>query len=283
MQIIIGFVIVFGSIVYGYTHASGRLLALWQPAEFIIILGAGFGAMVISNPTYVLKNTVTRLKMAFGKGYGPDFYKSTLELMFELLETIRKDGIKKLDDHIENPQGSAIFNKYPEVAKSNVLVSFITDNLRMMAMGKMNHHDLEAVLELELHTLEEDLMRPSKALGKVGEAMPGFGIVAAVLGIVVTMQSIGGDLALIGVKVAAALVGTFFGILMCYAVFEPLAATVANQVKKEMMAMHMISAILVSQVQGKPTLLALDAGRKVLHTEYKPTFAAMENWMTGQG
>ncbi len=282
MQIIIGFIIVFGSIVYGYTHASGRLLALWQPAEFIIILGAGFGAMVISNPPYVLKNILTRLKMMFGKGYSENYYKSVLELMFELLEIIRKDGIKKLDDHIENPQNSSIFSKYPEAIRSNVLVSFITDNLRMMAMGKMNHHDLEAVLELELHTLEEDLNRPAKALGKVGEAMPGFGIVAAVLGIVVTMQSIGGDLALIGVKVAAALVGTFFGILMCYGVFEPLAAGVANLVKKEMMAMHMVSAILVSQAQGKPTLLALDAGRKVLHTEVKPSFAEMENWMTGQ-
>ena len=102
----------------------------------------------------------------FGKGYGESFFKSVLELMYELLEVIRKDGIKKLDDHIENPQGSDIFSKYPEVTKSNVLVSFITDNLRMMAMGKMSHHDLEAVLELELHALEEDLLRPSKALGQ---------------------------------------------------------------------------------------------------------------------
>lgn len=282
MQLIIGFVIVFGSIVYGYTHASGRMLALWQPAEFVIILGAGFGAMVISNPTYVLKNILTRLKMMLGKGYGESFFKATLELMYELLEVIRKDGIKKLDDHIENPQNSDIFNKYPEVAKSNVLVSFITDNLRMMAMGKMSSHDLEAVLELELHALEEDLLRPSKALGKVGEAMPGFGIVAAVLGIVVTMQSIGGALALIGVKVAAALVGTFFGILMCYGVFEPIAASIANQVKKEMMALNMISAILVTQAQGKPTLLALDAGRKVLHSEYKPSFIMMEKWVSGE-
>ncbi len=281
MQLIIGFVIVFGSIVYGYTHASGRMLALWQPAEFVIILGAGFGAMVISNPPYVLKNILTRLKMMFGKGYSESFFKSVLELMYELLEVIRKDGIKKLDDHIENPQGSDIFSKYPEVTKSNVLVSFITDNLRMMAMGKMSHHDLEAVLELELHALEEDLLRPSKALGKVGEAMPGFGIVAAVLGIVVTMQSIGGALALIGVKVAAALVGTFFGILMCYGVFEPIAASIANQVKKEMMALNMVSAILVTQAQGKPTLLALDAGRKVLHSEYKPSFITMEKWVSG--
>ncbi|OAN16731.1 flagellar motor stator protein MotA [Photobacterium jeanii] len=281
MQMIIGFVIVFGSVVGGYLMATGKLAALWQPAEIIIIIGAAVGAMVISNPSYVLKNIMTRIKMLMGKGYSDDYYKSVLALMFELLETIRKDGIKKLDDHIENPESSDIFKKYPEVAQSNVLVSFITDNLRMMAMGKMNHHDLEAVLEMELHTLEEDLLRPSKAMGKVGEAMPGFGIVAAVLGIVVTMQNIGGPLTLIGVKVAAALVGTFIGVLMAYGVCEPIAAGIAGLVKKEMMALNMTAAILVAQVQGKPTLLALDAGRKVLHSEYKPSFAEMESWVTG--
>ncbi|KLV06598.1 chemotaxis protein [Photobacterium aquae] len=279
MQTILGFIIVFGSVTGGYLMATGKMAALWQPAEFIIILGAAIGALVISNPSYVIKNILTRIKMLMGKGYSQDYYKALLEVMFELLEIIRKDGIKKLDDHIENPAGSDIFNRYPEIANSNVLLSFITDNLRMMAMGKMNHHDLEAALEVELHTLEEDLLRPSKAMGKVGEAMPGFGIVAAVLGIVVTMQNIGGPLTLIGVKVAAALVGTFFGVLMAYGVFEPLASGMAGQVKKEMMALNMAAAILVAQVQGKPTLLALDAGRKVLHTEYKPSFSEMEGWV----
>lgn len=279
MQTILGFFIVFGSVTGGYLMATGKMAALWQPAEFIIILGAGLGSLVISNPKYVLKNILTRIKMSMGRGYSNDYYKSVLEVMFELLEVIRKDGIKKLDDHIENPAGSEIFNRYPEVARSNVLISFITDNLRMMAMGKMSHHDLEAALEMELHTLEEDLLRPSKAMSKIGEAMPGFGIVAAVLGIVVTMQNIGGPLTLIGVKVAAALVGTFFGVLMAYGVFEPLANSMAGQVKKEMMALNMASAILVAQVQGKPTLLALDAGRKMLHSEYKPSFTEMERWV----
>ncbi|MGF1726643.1 flagellar motor stator protein MotA [Photobacterium nomapromontoriensis] len=279
MQTILGFFIVFGSVTSGYLMATGKMAALWQPAEFTIILGAGMGSLVISYPTYVLKNILTRIKMLMGKGYSTDYYKSVLEVMFELLEVIRKDGIKKLDDHIENPGSSEIFNRYPEVAKSTVLLSFITDNLRMMAMGKISHHDLEAALEVELETLEEDLLRPTKALSKIGEAMPGFGIVAAVLGIVVTMQNIGGPLTLIGVKVAAALVGTFFGILMAYGVFDPLSAGMAGQVKKEMMALNMTAAILVAQVQGKPTLLALDAGRRVLHTEYKPSFAEMERWV----
>ena len=282
MQMILGFIIIFASVIGGYLMATGRMAALWQPAEFIIILGAGIGAMVISNPSHVLKNIVTRLGMLLKKGHQPDFYQSVLMLMFELLEIMRKDGIKKLDDHIENPRYSEIFQRYPQVLNSDVLLGFITDNLRMIAMGKISPHDLESVLELELETLEEDLMRSSKALAKTGEAMPGFGIVAAVLGIVVTMQNIGGPLTLIGVKVAAALVGTFIGVLLSYAVFEPLSLGIANLVKKEVMALRMISTILVAQSQGKPTLLALDAGRKVLHSEFKPSFTEMERWVTSE-
>ncbi len=279
MQVIIGFIIVFGCVLAGFLEAHGKVAALWQPAEMIIILGAAMGAMVVANPAYVLKNILVRIKMLFGKSYNKDFFKSLLELMYELLEVVRKDGIKKLDDHIENPTGSDIFTRYPDVLKSNVMLAFITDNLRMMAMGKMSHHDLEAALDMEIEALEEDLMRPSRAIGKTGEAMPGFGIVAAVLGIVVTMQNIGGPLTMIGVKVAAALVGTFIGVLMSYGVFDPLSSSIAGLVHKEIMGLRMVSAVLVAQVQGKPTILALDAGRKLLHSEYKPTFVEMEGWM----
>ncbi|MDD1793575.1 flagellar motor stator protein MotA [Enterovibrio makurazakiensis] len=279
MQVILGFIVVFASVLGGYVMATGKVMALWQPPEFVIILGAAVGAMVIANPSSVLKNILTRLKMTLGKGYGDDYFKSVLQLMYELLEIVRKDGLKKLDDHIENPERSEIFARYPQIANSSVMLPFITDNLRMIAMGKMSHYDLEAAFELELEALESDLMRPSKAVAKTGEAMPGFGIVAAVLGIVVTMQNIGGSLTLIGVKVAAALVGTFFGVLMAYGVFDPLASSIASMVKKEMMALRMISTILVAQAQGKPTILALDAGRRLLYSEYKPTFSEMEEWM----
>ncbi|EMD1178605.1 flagellar motor stator protein MotA [Vibrio harveyi] len=279
MQMIIGFLVVFGSVIGGYVMATGNLAALWQPAEFVIILGAALGTMVIANPVYVLKNILTRCKMLIGKPYGDDYYKSVLQLMYDLLELVRKEGIKKLDDHIEAPESSAIFTQYPHIVQSSILLPFITDNLRMIAMGKMAPHDLEAALEMELDTFEADLMRPSKAMIKVGEAMPGFGIVAAVLGIVVTMQNIGGPLTLIGVKVAAALVGTFIGVLMAYGVFEPLASGMTGLVKKEMMALRMVSSILVAQAQSKPTMLALDAGRRVLHSEYKPSFVEMEQWM----
>ncbi|STQ77820.1 flagellar motor stator protein MotA [Grimontia hollisae] len=279
MQVILGFVVVFATVMGGYVMATGKIAALWQPPEFVIILGAALGAMVIANPPYVLKNILTRLKMLMGKPYGDDFYKSVLQLMYELLEVVRKDGMKKLDDHIENPESSDIFLRYPNVVKSPILLPFITDNLRTLAMGKMTHHDLEAALELEMEALEADLMRPSKALTKTGEAMPGFGIVAAVLGIVVTMQNIGGPLTLIGVKVAAALVGTFFGVLMAYGVFDPLSSSITGLVKKEMLALRMVATILVAQAQGKPTILALDSGRRLLYSEYKPSFSEMEQWM----
>ena len=282
MQRIIGFFIVFGCVVLGYLEAKGNLGALWQPAELIIIVGAAMGAMVVAHPVAVLKGIGGQLKTLLGKGYTQDYYRAIIELMFELLETVRKDGIKKLDEHIENPDSSALFAKYPSITASPVLLAFITDNLRLMAMGKMSPHDLEALLETEIHTIQNDLLRPSKALAKTGEAMPGFGIVAAVLGIVVTMQNIGGNLALIGAKVAAALVGTFIGVLLSYGVFDPLSAAMGKLVKKEVMGLKMVMAILVAQQQGRPTLLALDAGRKLLISEYKPSFFEMERWLTAE-
>lgn len=188
-------------------------------------------------------------------------------------------GLKVLDEHIESPENSALFQKYPLMLRDNALVTFISDNFRLMAMGKINEHELEGILEQELGAMEENLLQPSRSLQRTAEAMPGFGICAAVLGIIITMQSIDGSIAVIGVKVAAALVGTFLGVFFCYCLMDPVANAMEQRTKKQIAVLECVRTVLVNHVAGKPTLLAVDAGRKMLPMDTKPTFATLDGWV----
>ncbi|EOV5782142.1 MotA/TolQ/ExbB proton channel family protein, partial [Escherichia coli] len=180
---------------------------------------------------------------------------------------------------IEQPEESTIFQKYPLVLTQKRLVTFIADNFRLMAMGKIDAHELEGILDQELDTAEESLLTPSRSLQRTAEAMPGFGICAAVLGIIITMQSIDGSIALIGLKVAAALVGTFLGVFICYCLMDPLANAMEQQARAEHSLLECVRTVLVAQAGGKPTLLAVDAGRKLLYLASKPTFANLDAWV----
>ncbi|EEX6272824.1 flagellar motor stator protein MotA, partial [Escherichia coli] len=234
MQKILGLLVVFGCVFGGYFEAGGQLVAIWQPAEMIIILGAGFGAMIIGNPKHVLKEIAHQIKGVISKKQlGPEFQRQLLMCLYELLEMVQNGGLRMLDQHIEQPEESTIFQKYPLVLTQKRLVTFIADNFRLMAMGKIDAHELEGILDQELDTAEESLLTPSRSLQRTAEAMPGFGICAAVLGIIITMQSIDGSIALIGLKVAAALVGTFLGVFICYCLMDPLANAMEQQARAE--------------------------------------------------
>lgn len=211
--------------------------------------------------------------------YTADFQQQLLMLLYELLELVQDGGLKALDAHIEVPENSELFQKYPLILADRTFVAFISDNFRLMAMGKINEHELEGILESELQAVEEDLLKPSRSLQRTAEAMPGFGICAAVLGIIITMQSIDGSIAMIGVKVAAALVGTFLGVFFCYCLMDPLANAMEQNMKKRLAVLECIRTVLVNQVAGKPTLLAVDAGRKMLPLDTKPTFATLDGWV----
>jgi len=283
VQIFIGLFVVFLAVLGGFMMANGKLAALWQPAELVIILGAGLGSMIVGNSTIVLKDCLRQLKglMRSRKNEG-ERARQLLMLMHLLLEEIRKHGLKVLDEHIEAPQQSPWFQRYPLVLNEPVLVTFITDNLRLLAMGKNSSHEVESLLEQEIMAIEADLMKPSKALHRTGEAMPGFGILAAVGGIIITMQYLDGPLGDIGVHVAAALVGTFIGIFCCYCVLEPASSAMAEANHRQISLLEGVKAILVANLEGKSPLLAIDAGRRILELDIKPSFAAMESWLNDQ-
>lgn len=276
----IGIVIIIAAVFGGFVAAGGNLGAVWQPAEFIIILGAAFGALLVANPKHVVLEMVQQMKEIWtSRADEQTMYLELLGLMRTLLETMKSGGIKAIDDHIDTPLNSDLFKQYPIALQQTRIITFITDNLRLMSIGQMSAHELDALLDAEIIAMEEDLLRPSESLHKVADACPGFGILAAVLGIIITMGSIDAGIITIGMKVAAALVGTFAGIFLCYCIFEPISSAMAQRVKRDMCGFEVVKAILVAYVSSKPTILACDAGRKNIQLDVKPSFATMEEWL----
>ena len=281
MQQIIGIIITLGAVFGGFALMGGSFHQIWQPNELFVIAGAGIGALVLGNPTHVLKEMGTQLKKVITrKKYDSEFQRQLLLLMYELLQ-LAAGGLKALDAHVEAPKESPLFQRYPRVLEEPKLLAFIVDNFRLMAMGKINAHELEGVLDQELEAIHEELNQPAKSLGKIGEAMPGFGILAAVLGIVITMNTVNegatsGDIA---EHVGAAMVGTFIGIFFCYGLLDPLSNMLKQLVNQEGANKETVKVVLVTHVAGKPPLLAIDAGRRLVPLNIKPSFAQLERWI----
>jgi len=281
MQQIIGIIITLGAVFGGFIMMGGAFHQIWQPNELFVIAGAGLGALVLGNPTHVLKEMGTQLKKVITrKKYDSEFQRQLLLLMYELLQ-LAAGGLKALDAHVEAPKESPLFQRYPRVLEEPKLLAFIVDNFRLMAMGKINAHELEGVLDQELEAIHEELNQPAKSLGKIGEAMPGFGILAAVLGIVITMNTVNegatsGDIA---EHVGAAMVGTFIGIFFCYGLLDPLSNMLKQLVNQEGANKETVKVVLVTHVAGKPPLLAIDAGRRLVPLNIKPSFAQLERWI----
>ena len=280
MQKFLGIVIILGCVVGGFIMSGGKVASFWQPGEIVIILGAGLVAMVLANPRPVLVEMGRQFRAILRKDeHTEEYQRQLLMMLYELLELVQDGGLKTLDAHIEAPDESPLFQRYPLLLGDKPLITFISDNFRLMAMGKINEHELEGILEQELVAMEENLLQPSRSLQRTAEAMPGFGICAAVLGIIITMQSIDGSIAVIGIKVAAALVGTFLGVFFCYCFMDPVASAMEQRTKKQIAVLECVRTVLVNHVAGKPTLLAVDAGRKMLPMDAKPTFATLDGWV----
>ncbi len=285
MQQLLGIAIVLGAVFGGFTMMGGTFSAIFHPVEILIIGGAAFGALVLGNPKHVLAEMGHQLKkVAARKKHDSEFQRQLLLLMYELLQTAA-GGLKALDAHVEAPAESPLFQRYPAILEEPKLLAFIVDNFRLMAMGKINAHELEGVLEQELEAIHEELTQPSKSLQKIAEAMPGFGILAAVLGIVMAMFSVSGgaDSGEIAEKVGAAMVGTFIGIFFCYGVLEPLANLMKQTVNSDASTMETVKVVLCTHVAGKPALLAIDAGRRLIQLNTKPSFAQLEQWINAMG
>jgi len=273
-----GSVVVLVCVVGGFLMAGGNLLLLWHPSEIIVIVGAAFGAFITSNPLKVVKAAFINALALFKKPhYDRNSYVDLLNLVFDLLVRARKEGMLAIEADVENPSASPIFGKYPAVVADQHMMEFITDCLRLMVGGKLDPNELESLLEYELDTHHKEAAEPAHAVQKVADALPGFGIVAAVLGIVNTMSTIeGASSAAIGHKVGAALVGTFLGILIAYGFVGPIAAAMEARAHEEGKAFEVVKMALVASVRGYSPQVAVEVARKLLFSDVRPSFTALE-------
>ncbi|MEN9508262.1 MAG: chemotaxis MotA protein [Gemmatimonadota bacterium] len=277
MFVIIGLVIVFGAVIGGYVMHHGEIAVLIQPNEFVILGGAALGTLIIANPPSVLKACVTQmLGLLKPNPYGAKAYAELLQVLYEVFQKARKDGLVGLESHIEEPEKSDIFTKYPSFAGNHHAVSLLCDTLKVLLTGTVEDHNLAEILDVDLEKHHHEGMLVPHAITTVGDAMPGFGIVAAVLGVIITMGSIGGAASEIGEKVAAALVGTFLGILLAYGVFGPLAKAMETRLHAEHDYMLCIRTALLSFARGDAPMTAVEFSRRNIEPHERPSFAELE-------
>lgn len=280
MQVLVGFLIVFASILGGYTLHHGHIGVLLQWAEFLIIGGAAIGAFVVGNPTPVIKGSVARLLgLLKPNPYDQKVYADLLQMVYEIMQIAARDGLVGLDQHIEEPEKSPVFQKYPFFLANHHAVDFFTDTLKSLSSGAIEDHHLADVLDADLEQHHHEESQIPAAINKMGDAMPGFGIVAAVLGVVITMQSIGGSAAEIGEKVAAALVGTFLGILLAYGVIGPMASAVESRLASEHAYLMVLRAALLAFARGDAPKQTAEAARRALEPHVRPSFSELEGLM----
>ncbi len=274
----IGTVVVIGCVATGFLLSGGNLLALWHPTEILIIVGAAFGAFLTSNPIKIVKSSFAGALALFKKPrYGKNEYIDVLKCVFDILTKARKGGLLSIEGDIEEPNKSDIFKKYPNVLGDHHLMEFMTDCLRLMVGGNLESHELEALLDFELETHHKEVAEPAHAVQQVSDALPGFGIVAAVLGIVNTMGALeGADTATIGAKVGSALVGTFLGILVAYGLVGPLATAMEHRAHDEGKVFEIVKMALVASVRGYPPQVAVEFARKLLVSDVRPAFRDLE-------
>lgn len=274
----IGAIIVVGSVLGGYMWHGGQPLALNQPNEVLIIGGAALGSMVIATPMSVIKAMIGQILGAIkGGGYAKKDYLELLVMMYEIFNVARRDGLVGLENHVEHPHESEIFQRYPKFLKNHHAVAFFSDTMRVIISGSVQPHDLEDLMDSDLDVLHEDELRPSEALTTVADSLPGLGIVAAVLGIVITMASLDGGPEIIGKNVAAALVGTFLGILACYGFVGPLATSMKHRVHESGLYLSCMKKALLSFHKGVAGVIAVEFARRSLFAQVRPDFLELEN------
>ncbi len=284
MFALLGIIVVIGAIAAGYLMEHGNLLVLLQPAELVIIAGAAAGTMLIANPLPTIKRLLKAVAGAFGKDQGTRaFYLETLRMLNDLFSYARKNGMPKLEEDIENPAQSELFGKYPSLLNNKHALHFICDTLRMFITGGMDPFELDQMMETDMEVHHKQVQEPVTALSTTADAMPGLGIVAAVLGVVITMGALGGPSEEIGKKVAAALVGTFLGILLCYGFLGPIAARLAKANDAEGLYYHTLRVGVMAFIKGAAPIIATEFARRAIAPAVRPTFHEMEAACKGGG
>lgn len=278
MFAIIGTLILVGSVFGGFALSGGNLAALAQPLELLMIGGAAIGVFIASNPLKVVKATVKALPATLrGSRYSKAVYMELMALLYELLSKTRKEGLMSIERDIEAPAESALFGKYPKIQSDHHLIEFITDYLRIMVSGNLNSFEIENLMDNEIETHHHEAEIPSHAIARVGDGLPAFGIVAAVMGVVHTMESVGAPPSELGIMIAHALVGTFLGILLAYGFAAPLAAVLGQTASEATKILQTVKVTLLASLNGYPPALAVEFGRKVLYSTERPSFQELED------
>ncbi len=277
MLVIVGYIVVLGSVFGGYAIAGGHLGGLWQPVEVLMIGGGAMGALLVGNTMKAVKATFKDLPNVFkGAKYSKETYMELMALMYELLGKVRKEGMMSIEGDVEKPEDSPIFSKYPKILSDHHVVEFITDYLRIMVSGNLNAMEIENLMDVEIETHHHEAMVSSHVIAKLGDGMPAFGIVAAVMGVVHTMESVGIPPAELGILIAHALVGTFLGILLAYGFVGPLAATLEQKAEEGSKMFQAVKVVLLANLNGYAPAMAVEFGRKVLNSTDRPGFAELE-------
>ncbi len=277
MASIIGIVIVFGAILAGFLMEKGPVAVLLQPSEFIIIGGAALGTLIAANQAHVLKKIASSLIVVIrGSKFSKQHYLNSLRMMFHLFNKARKEGMVGIENDIEEPERSVLFSKYPAFYKDHHALCFVCDTMRMAITGGATPFDVDRMMELDLEVHHAGATDPADALATMADALPGLGIVAAVLGVVIAMSALGGPPEEIGKKVAAALVGTFLGVLMCYGLVGPLAARMSRLVDDELAYYHVLRVVMLSFIKGMSPILAIEMARRAIPEHVRPSFQEVE-------
>jgi chemotaxis protein MotA len=278
LLVIIGYVIVLASIFGAFAWTGGHLAALFQPAELVQIGGAALGAFFVANNAKTLRATIKVLPTIFhGSRHDRALYMELMSLQFDVLSKVRKEGLMSIEGDIEVPAESPLFSKYPAVLAEHHVIEFMTDYLRLMVSGNMDAFQIENLMDNEIDTHHQEGLVPSSALAKMGDALPAFGIVAAVMGVVHTMESVGIPPAELGILIARALVGTFLGILLAYGFVGPLASLLEQKLEESTKMYQCVKVTLLASLNGYAPALAVEFGRKVLYSTERPSFAELED------
>ncbi|MDP6708356.1 MAG: flagellar motor stator protein MotA [Alphaproteobacteria bacterium] len=276
MFFIIGLVVVIGSVLGGYMP-HGDIRVLWQPLEVLIILGAAIGGFIIGNPKTVILGTLKQFSRVLkGAPYSKDNYLELLTLLYSLFKLANSKGALALEPHIENPEESSLFQQYPGFISNHHAVEFLCDTMRLMTMGSDNPHELEAMMDEDIETLKHESESVAHAVTNMSDGLPAFGIVAAVLGVIITMGSISEPPEVLGTLIGGALVGTFLGVLMAYGVFGPIGRNLEGYAEAEIKYFHCLKAGIIAHAQGHAPAISVEYARKILFPHERPSFSDVE-------
>ena len=278
MLVIVGYTVVLLSVFGGYALAGGHLSALFQPVELLMIGGAATGAFFVGNNSKAIKATLKALpKTLKGSAYTKSMYMDLMALLYDILAKVRKEGLMTIEADVEEPEKSTLFTKYPRILDNKHVLEFITDYLRLMVGGNLNTFEIENLMDNEIETHHQEGEVPVHVMQRMGDAMPAFGIVAAVMGVVHTMGSVGLPPAELGLLIAHALVGTFLGILLSYGFVGPLASVLEQKLAEATKMLECVKVTLLASLNGYAPALAVEFGRKVLYSTERPSFLELEN------